>query len=74
MLDQLPLWALFSITCAIVLAALEGGYRWGAFALGSGKREGKASVGEMVRATKSKILKAMPLTPGRAMPARTSKE
>ena len=49
-LDFLPLWALFAATVAVVLMAMEGGYRLGTFRRRGTEPEKEAPVGAMVGA------------------------
>src|SRR4249920_540307 len=51
LLDLLPLWGLFLTIIAIVLAAIEGGYRLGSHRHRQPGREKEAPVGAMVGAT-----------------------
>jgi hypothetical protein len=50
-LDVLPLWGLFLLIVALVLAAIEGGYRLGCYRHRRSDREKDAPVGTMVGAT-----------------------
>src|SRR6187399_2567395 len=50
-LDVLPLWALFPVIVVLVLTAIEGGYRLGAYRQSLSGREKDAPVGSMVGAT-----------------------
>ena len=50
-LDLLPLWGLFLAILALVLAAIEGGYRLGSYRHRQSGREKEAPVGAMVGAT-----------------------
>ena len=50
-LDLLPLWGLFLAILALVLAAIEGGYRLGSHRHRQAGRENEAPVGAMVGAT-----------------------
>jgi len=50
-LDQLPLWGLFLAIIALVMAAIEGGYRMGSYRHRQAGREKEAPVGAMVGAT-----------------------
>jgi len=51
MFSSLPLWATLAVTLAIVLLAVETGYRAGQFRLGRATHEKEAAVGVMVGAT-----------------------
>ena len=50
-LDSLPLWGLFLTVLALVLAAIEGGYRLGSYRHRQAGHEKEAPVGAMVGAT-----------------------
>ncbi|HEY9869327.1 MAG TPA: hypothetical protein V6D08_09190 [Candidatus Obscuribacterales bacterium] len=50
-IDHIPLWALSIVTVAIVLLAVETGFRLGAFFSSKSKPEHESSVGMMVQAT-----------------------
>src|SRR6478609_1714374 len=50
-LDLLPLWGLFLAIIALVMAAIEGGYRMGSYRHRQAGREKEAPVGAMVGAT-----------------------
>jgi hypothetical protein len=50
-LDYLPLWALFLVTVAIVLLAMEGGYRLGRYRAHRAEQEKESPVGAVVAAT-----------------------
>lgn len=49
--DLLPIWAVFLITVAVVLLAIEGGFRLGQYRRRCSELEDKPPVGEMVAAT-----------------------
>jgi len=49
-LDSIPLWGFFVLTLALVLLAIEGGYRLGRFRLTRAEHEKEAPVGAMVAA------------------------
>jgi hypothetical protein len=50
-LDFLPLWAVFLVTVALILLAIEGGFRVGMYRRRRSVAEDKPTVGEMVAAT-----------------------
>jgi hypothetical protein len=50
-LDPLPLWGIFLVTVAVILLAIEGGFRLGAYRRRRSVGEDKPPVGEMVAAT-----------------------
>jgi hypothetical protein len=50
-LDFLPLWALFALTLALVLASIEAGYLVGTRRITTPERESQASVGAMASAS-----------------------
>jgi hypothetical protein len=49
--DALPLWGVFVVTVALVLGAVEAGYRLGSLRAAAAKHEKEAPVGAMVGAT-----------------------
>ncbi len=51
LLDDLPLWGLFIATIAVVVLAVEGGYRLGAYRRRRSDQEKEAPVGSIVAAT-----------------------
>ena len=50
-LDFLPLWGVFLATVALILLAIEGGFRLGTYRRRRSEGEDKPPVGEMVAAT-----------------------
>ena len=50
-LDFLPLWGVFLVTVAVILLAIEGGFRLGRYRRRRSEGEDKPTVGEMVAAT-----------------------
>jgi hypothetical protein len=50
-LDFLPLWGVFLVTVALILLAIEGGFRLGTYRRRRSEGEDKPPVGEMVAAT-----------------------
>jgi hypothetical protein len=51
LIDFLPIWGVFLATVAVVLLAIEGGYRLGTYRRRLSEREDRPPVGEMVAAT-----------------------
>ena len=50
-LDLLPIWGVFLATVAVVLLAVEGGFRLGQYRRRRSEQEDRPPVGEMVAAT-----------------------
>ena len=50
-LDLLPIWGVFLATMAVVLLAVEGGFRLGQYRRRRSEQEDRPPVGEMVAAT-----------------------
>ena len=71
-LDLLPIWGVFLATVAVVLLAVEGGFRLDQYRRRRSEQEDKPPVGEMVAATLALLAFMLAFTFGLAASASTS--